>query len=163
MSELYKGSVSVNGTRDVLVTYSGTATNVTAVVSGGTLNSALYCANACILNITATGLVTITVNGYELSSSTATVSVVSDIKGETVSVDNPLITSHDRAIAIAEWVESYMKNRMVLSSDWRADPRLDALDVVSNENTYNTNRVLMTNVSYSYNGTFKGKGEGRVI
>ena len=56
-----------------------------------------------------------------------------------------------------------MKNRMTLSSDWRADPRLDALDVVDNENDYNTNKVLMTNVKYSYNGAFKGSGEGRVI
>jgi hypothetical protein len=56
-----------------------------------------------------------------------------------------------------------MKNRMVLESNWRADPRLDALDIVSNENSYNTNKVLMTSVEYSYNGAFKGKGEGRVI
>ena len=56
-----------------------------------------------------------------------------------------------------------MKNRMILSSDWRADPRLDALDMVSNENAFNTNKVLMTNVEYTYNGAFKGKGEGRVI
>ena len=60
-------------------------------------------------------------------------------------------------------VENYMKNRMVLSSDWRADPRLDALDIVTNENNYNKNKVLMTSVDYSYNGAFKGKGEGRVI
>ena len=161
--ELYKGTVYVDGTMDVLVTYSGTATNVTSSVSGGTLNSASYYSNACVLNITANGNVDIVVNGYELSSSTATASVQSDTKGETISVENPLITSHERAVAVARWVESYMKNRMVLSSNWRADPRLDALDIVSNENIYNVNKVLMTSVEYSYNGTFKGKGEGRVI
>lgn len=163
ITELYNGSVNVSGTMDVLVTYSGTAHNVTATVSGGTLNSARYCSNACVLNITATGAVSIVVNGYALNSSTVTASVTSDTKGETISVDNPLITSHSRAVAIGEWVESYMKNRMVLSSDWRADPRLDALDIVKNENIYNINEVLMTSVEYSYNGAFKGKGEGRVI
>ena len=87
----------------------------------------------------------------------------SGTKGETVSVDNPLITRHSRATSVGRWVENYMKNRMVLTSDWRADPRLDALDIVDNENNYNTNKVLMTSVNYSYNGSFKGSGEGRVI
>ena len=162
-AELYKGTVNVDGTLDIIVTYSGTATNVSAVVSGGTLNSAQYYSNACVLNITATGNVDIVVNGNNLSSSSATITVASDTNGETVSVNNPLITSHERAISVGNWVENYMKNRMVLTSNWRADPRLDALDIVSNENNYNTNKVLMTTVDYSYNGAFKGKGEGRVI
>lgn len=163
VSELYNGRVYVNGTQNVLVTYSNSATNVSAVVSGGTLKSASYYSNACVLTVTASGYVDIVVTGYELSSSTATISVTSDAKGETISVDNPLITNHDRATEVANWVENYMKNRMVLTSDWRADPRLDALDIVNNENTYNVNKVLMTSVQYSYNGVFKGQGEGRVI
>ena len=162
-TELYKGTVNIGGTLEVLVTYSGTATNVSATVTGGTLKSAQYYSNACLLNITATGSVDIVVSGNSLSSSSVSVVITSDTKGETISVDNPLITSHDRAASVGEWVENYMKNRMVLSSDWRADPRLDALDVVSNENSYNINKVLMTSVDYSYNGAFKGKGEGRVI
>ena len=162
-TELYKGTVNIGGTLEVLVTYSGTATNVSATVTGGTLKSAQYYSNACLLNITATGSVDIVVSGNSLSSSSVSVVITSDTKGETISVDNPLITSHDRAVSVGEWVENYMKNRMVLSSDWRADPRLDALDVVSNENSYNINKVLMTSVDYSYNGAFKGKGEGRVI
>ena len=52
---------------------------------------------------------------------------------------------------------------MTLSSSWRADPRLDALDIVDNENDYGTSKVLMTEVKYDYNGAFKGSGEGKVI
>lgn len=163
VTELYNGNVSINGTMDVIVTYSDTATNISAVVTGGVLNSAQYYSNACVLNITSTGSVDIVVTGNSLTSSSVAVIVMSEAKGETISVDNPLITSHDRALSVGKWVENYMKNRMVLSSDWRADPRLDALDIVSNENNYNTNKVLMTSVDYSYNGAFKGKGEGRVI
>lgn len=162
-TELYKGNVNIGGTLEVLVTYSGTATNVVATVTGGTLNSAKYYSNACVLNITATESVDILVTGNNLTSSSVSVVVESGIKGETVSVDNPLITSNDRAISVGRWVENYMKNRMTLTSDWRADPRLDALDIVNNENNYNTNKVLMTSVDYSYNGAFKGSGEGRVI
>lgn len=162
-TNLYQGTITVNGTRDVEITYSETATEVSATVTSGALNSAQYFANSCILNITGSGNVTVSVKGKILESSSVSVITESDGKGETVSVDNPLIASHDRAVSVGEWVESYMRNRTVLSSDWRADPRLDALDVVTNENDYNTNNVLMTNVEYSYNGAFKGTGEGRVI
>ena len=162
-SELYKGTMSISGTQELLISYSGTATNVSATVSGGTLNSATYYANVCVLNITANSDVTITVTGKTLETSSVRVVTLSGVTGETITVDNLLITNQDRAIAIGSWVESYMKNRMVLSSDWRADPRLDALDIVDNENDYNTNKVVMTSVKYSYNGAFKGSGEGRVI
>ena len=162
-TELYTGTTIISGTSDVLICYSGTATNVTTSIYGGTINSAKYYANACELNITANGEVTISVLGYVIESSSVSVIVGSGLSGETITVDNPLITSHERAVVIGNWVESYMKNRMILSSEWRADPRLDALDTVENENDYNSNRVLMTSVKYTYNGGFKGSGEGRVI
>lgn len=162
-TELVKGVVKINGTNDVLITYSGVATNVTAKVTNGTLNSAKYYTNACMLNITASGDVTVTVNGYTLETSSVMISTLDSIDGETVSVNNPLITSQERAIAIGSWVKEYMKNRMTISSKWRADPRLDALDIINYENEYGANQMLMTNVSYSYNGAFRGSGEGRVI
>lgn len=162
-TEIYKGSVTINGTEELWITYSGTATNVNATVSGGTLDSATYYSNACVLKITASGKVTITVSGKAIESSSVIVTANSGFGGETISVDNPLITGHDVAVEIGANVESYMKNRKVISASWRADPRLDALDVVVNEDEYNTNNVLMTNVDFSYNGAFRGSGEGRVI
>ena len=162
-NELYKGTMVISGTQDVLISYSGTATDTIATIYGGTINSAKYYANACVLNVTGNGAVEISVTGKSIESSSFTVITPSGETGEIITVDNMLITSQDRAVAIGSWVESYMKNRMVLSSEWRADPRLDALDVVENENDYNKNKVIMTNVKYSYNGSFKGSGEGRVI
>lgn len=162
-ADLYNDTIEINGTVDVVVNYSGMATGVWAMVSGGTLNSAEYYANTCVLNITATGSVEIGVYGYALIPSSSIVTVESGVAGETITVDNPLITKRLYANQVGEWVEGYMKNRKILSSEWRADPRLDALDVVTNENEYNTNNVIMTNVNYTYNGMFKGSGEGRVI
>lgn len=162
-TELYQGEMSISGTTEIVITYSGTATNVTATVSNGTLNSATYYANTCVLNITGNGSVKITVNGYTLESSSVNIITTSSATGEVVTVDNPLITSQERALAVGAWVESYSKNRKKLTFDWRADPRLDALDVVACENDYTNNNAIMTSVDYSYNGTFKGKGEGRVI
>lgn len=162
-TELYKEVMTVNGTIDLMVTYSSSAENVTTNVAGGTLNSATYYSNMCLLNLTANGVITVGVKGYPINSSTIDVTTNSGVSGETISVDNPLITNRDRAIAVGAWVENYMKNRKIINVDWRADPRLDALDVVSNENDYDVNSVVMTNVNYSYNGAFRGKGEGRVI
>ena len=165
-SELFNGVLNINGTTEVVITYSGAATNVVASLTGGTLNSATYYTNACVLKITATGNVTIVVKGNSLESSSVQISVMNDVSsetGESVSVDNPLITSQERAVAVGTWVKTYMSNRKLLSSDWRADPRLDALDVVNNENDYGVSKVIMTNVKYTYNGAFRGSGEGRVI
>lgn len=163
MSTLYEGTTEINGTTEITVSYSKMATDMVATISSGTINSVAYYANVCVLNITASGDVYIKVRGYELSSSNVTQTVTHDTKGETITVDNPLITNQDRAKAVGEWTVNYMKNRNVLSSDWRADPRLDALDIVRNENSYDSNKVIMTSVEYSYNGAFKGTGEGRVI
>ena len=57
-TELYKETLNVTGTKTIEVTYSAQAKNAVATVSGGTLNSAVYYANCCELNITANGKVT---------------------------------------------------------------------------------------------------------
>jgi hypothetical protein len=161
-TELYKGAVTINGTQSLVVNYSNSATNIVTTVSGGTLNGVTNYANACELSITANGVVTITITGKVLEVSSVNIVTESGITGETISVSNPLITSQERAVSVGTWVEGYMRNRMVLKSSWRVDPRLDALDIVTNENDYNTNKVVMTSVKFDYNGAFKGSGEGRV-
>lgn len=83
--------------------------------------------------------------------------------GEIITIDNPLITDSERATIVGAWVGNYLKNRMTLKSTWRVDVRLDALDIVSNENDYSTNEVRMTDVEFKFNGAFRGSGEGRVI
>lgn len=83
--------------------------------------------------------------------------------GETITIDNPLVTGDTRAGLLGEWIGNYLKNRMTLKSSVRADVRLDALDIVSSENDYNTNTMRTTNVTFDFNGAFHGTTEGRVI
>ena len=83
--------------------------------------------------------------------------------GEQITVDNPLITDTDRALRIGEWVRDYMTNRINLDVDWRSDVRLDTLDVIRVENEYGSNSVVVTDVTFNYNGAFRGKGKGRVM
>lgn len=103
------------------------------------------------------------ISGGKLESSTIdVVAPISDL-GESITVDNPLITDETRAAIIGEWIGNYLKNRMSLDFDWRADVRLDALDIIKTANDYTTSNVRMTDVEYSFNGAFRGKAEGGVM
>lgn len=162
-TELYKGVLTVNGTIEVILTYSEMARNVVATINGGTLVSSEFYTNACKLTLSGNGSVEVILTGDSLKESGTNVVTEVGKDGEVVSLDNPLITSYDRAIVIGAWVADYLRSRITLKSSYRADPRLDVLDVVENVNNYNTNRVRITNVEYDYNGSFKGSVEGRVI
>lgn len=104
-----------------------------------------------------------TVGEKGIESETADVAVIVGTAGETIVIDNPLIVDNDRASSIGEWVGTHLSHRKTLDSSWRADVRLDALDIVINENDYNTNNVRMTDVAFKYNGAFRGSGKGKVI
>lgn len=83
--------------------------------------------------------------------------------GEIITVDNPLITDIGRALSLLNWLATHLGHRATLDYSWRADVRLDAIDIVTNTNAYGTNRVRMTDVEYRYNGAFRGTGKGKVI
>lgn len=85
------------------------------------------------------------------------------VVGETITIDNPLITADDRASSLASWLATHLGHRMTLDSSWRADVRLDALDIVTNSNAYTSNKVRMTDIEFTYNGAFRGTGKGKVI
>lgn len=96
------------------------------------------------------------------STDTEVVTNVGEL-GEIITIDNPLITDTTRAAALGSWLATHLGHRMTLDSSWRVDVRLDALDIVTNENSYTTNRVRMTEIDFKYNGAFKGTGKGKVI
>ena len=99
--------------------------------------------------------------GFE--SETTEVTKVIGTVGETISIDNPLVTDTDRANSLANWLAAHLGHRKTLDVSWRGDVSLDALDIVSNENDYNSNRVRMTDVEFKYNGAFRATGKGKVI
>ena len=66
--------------------------------------------------------------------------------------------------AYAEWVRDMLVSRKTISGEFRADPRLEVLDVVSIESKYGVvEPVALTTVKYTYNGSFRGYYEGRVL
>ena len=100
-------------------------------------------------------------NGVE--STTAEVAIDVGVAGEVITIDNPLITDATRATSLGSWLGAHLGHRKTLSSEWRPDVRLDALDIITNENEYHTNQVRMTDVEFKFNGAFRGKGKGKVI
>ena len=104
-----------------------------------------------------------TMNDRGVESTTTEVVHSVGVAGETITIDNPLITDTARASSLASWLATHLGHRMTLDSSWRADVRLDALDIVTNENDYDTNRVRMTEIEFQYNGAFRGTGKGKVI
>lgn len=83
-------------------------------------------------------------------------------EGEAELVNNPLI-SLEQAPEVAQWVARLLKPRKNFTGEYRADPRLDALDIVKVINQFSESDVLITEIVYSYNGAFKGRYQGRAI
>ncbi len=97
------------------------------------------------------------------SSTSSEVIIEMGTEGEIITIDNPLVTNKDMAKSIGDWLKSYLTNRATVDVNWRADVRLDALDIVRSENAYTSNNIRMTEVKFDYNGAFTGTGKGKVI
>lgn len=160
--ELFNGDIPLSGQRKITLAYSESAANVTATVTGGVIENAQYFAHYCSLTLSGEGVAKVIVTGDILKTSDTTLVVTNEEKGESQSVQNPLITSSDHGLQVGEWVRNSLKNRKNLSSDWRADPSVDALDIVKNLNQYGSNFARLSNITLTYNGAFSGKCEGRV-
>ena len=84
--------------------------------------------------------------------------------GETQTVSNPLIGSEAQAEFIAKWVRDTLTTRKTVSGEYRADPRLDVFDIVAVASKYgDLQNVALTDIKYSFNGSFRGDYTGRLL
>lgn len=84
--------------------------------------------------------------------------------GESVMINNPVITVEENAEHVGAWSAAVLSQRNVLKGSYRPDPRLDALDIISVESKYSNDFVAaVTDITYSYNGAFKGEYTCREI
>ncbi|NMC35253.1 MAG: hypothetical protein GYA36_22770 [Veillonellaceae bacterium] len=161
---IYNGTMNINGTSSTWIKYTDPAIDVAATVTNGTLISAQYYTNACLLTISGNGAVEITITGRPLETSETIYTLSTGLtNGETQKVLNPLITTSERAANVADWVKNYLSNRKILSAEWRADPRLDALDIINIQNDYGTYPMRTTSVTFTFKGAFRGESEGRLL
>ena len=84
--------------------------------------------------------------------------------GEVQTVANEFIKTAADAQNVAARTAEVLKGRQTISGEFRADPRLCALDVVTAENKYAVNEVAITEIKYSTSGgAFKGTYTGRIV
>lgn len=84
--------------------------------------------------------------------------------GELQSVSNDYIFNESAAKNVAEWVFGALKTRKTVSGEFRADPRLDLYDIVNVEDRYGRLlNVAITNIKYTFNGSFRGTFTGRIL
>lgn len=82
--------------------------------------------------------------------------------GEEQGISNPLIQSSQYATVCA-WMADMLGKRKNISGEFRADPRLQPLDTITNLNKYAMNQVYITDVKWTYNGAFRGTYSGKVL
>ena len=85
--------------------------------------------------------------------------------GETQTVDNSLVSSEAQAANIATWVKNTLSTRKTVSGEYRADPRLDLFDVVvvQSDKYGELPNVAITDIKYTFGGSFRGSYTGRVL
>lgn len=87
-----------------------------------------------------------------------------ETQGEVQTVSNEFIKTAADAQRVANRTADVLKGRKTISGEFRADPRLCALDVVTVESKYANNRVAITEIKYSTTGgAFKGTYTGRIM
>jgi hypothetical protein len=84
--------------------------------------------------------------------------------GEVQTVTNEFIKTAADAQKVANRTSDVLKGRQTISGEYRADPRLCALDVVAVESKYAVNKVAITEIKYTTTGgAFKGTYTGRIV
>lgn len=84
--------------------------------------------------------------------------------GESIEIRNPLVSQQENATHVGRWASAVLRSRNIVKGSYRPDPRLDVLDIISVESKYSQNFVAaVTEVTYEYNGAFRGQYVGREI
>ena len=79
-------------------------------------------------------------------------------------VTNEFIKTAADAQKVANRTAEVLKGRQMISGEYRADPRLSALDVVTVESKYADTKVAITEIKYTTTGgAFKGTYTGRIM
>ena len=107
---------------------------------------------------------------YDISKELRAVSVnkglgyaENSLVGEVQTIDNPLISDATVAQNVADWRKDVLSRRRKVSGEFRADVRMDALDKVTVNSKYADKEVQITEVTYIFNGGFRGNYVGRVV
>lgn len=102
----------------------------------------------------------------EIFSSTLTVWDVSDKEaGETLTIDNPLISDEKAALRVGNYVKNLINRRETYQLSYVGDPAITPMEDVtipSNENS-DTISPTLTSTELTFNGGYRGTLKGRIL
>lgn len=131
-SQLHKGTYQVDGRMALHLTWNQAA-DIRLECEGAQVTSQALYAAAADLVLEGSGPATLIVSGKKLETSCQNaVAPVPDAdeNGTAETLDNPLITELDRALAVAAWVREHLLRRSTYTCATRGNPELDPADRV---------------------------------
>ena len=160
-SQLHKGTYQVNGRLELHLTWNQAA-DIRVECEGAQVTSQALYAAAVDLVLEGSGPATLIVRGKKLeTSSQNAVAPVTDAdeNGTVETLDNPLITDLNRALAVADWVRGHLLRRSTYTCTTRGNPEMDPIDRVLLDTQWETAapaQVLKNQLTYTGGGL---KGE----
>lgn len=155
-TQIAKLETKLTGTETLIISYND-ATEVSATITGGTIDNAIYYAKSCELTVTGNGDITILVNGKKLEKNATNVTININPVGTNTTYVNPLITDYASCERLVNFVANAIENRNIYESEFRGDPSLDVLDIVNSETKFTKSMdSIITRLGIVYNGGFNG-------
>ena len=82
--------------------------------------------------------------------------------GVTKTIANPLISTQEQALLVAEWIGNYYSNNISYDINYRGEPRLSASDIIKIESDKKANlQVEIENLTLDFDKSFSGTLEVR--
>lgn len=120
-----------------------------------------------VVTPTGTGAeVTVTVSGkrYNIGKSVYSLANPDAVysRASALVIDNPHICTRERAVLVAAWTLANLDRLIKLTYDWRGDPVIEPLDLVSADTAHGLKDMLVTRQDIDFDGFMSGRIEGVV-
>ena len=159
--ELFKETITVDGSITLKIEYAPSKNVVVSATDGFTVESQIYTQYGVII-ITGNGDCELLITGDELVESNMVVSNVVGLKGETKTLENPLITDTANAQLTGKWIADWLTKRNEYDIEYRGNVEVDAYDMIyaqSQFEEYFPVRVVKNEVTF--NGSLSGRINAR--
>lgn len=126
-------------------------------VSSGTASIQAYGNYYIDVKFSGTGTKTLTIYGKKYTVTERKHIKNLNDRGESVTWENPLVNSQEKAEELADWLADYYTLLGTYEYETRGDPALDVNDIVYQEHyTGKKLRTLITEIGLNFNGAFSG-------
>lgn len=162
VSELFKNeSLEITGTKTIEIEYD-LATDISAIITGGTIVSANYYGRYAMLKITNTGEDTISlkVSGKKINNSQTIDSKQFNDDGENIEYKNDLITQmveSSKETKLKDFIGNWYNNRNIYSFENRGDIVKDTREIIPIETDFSNSLIgYLVENNINYDGAWSG-------